>query len=174
MCETLFTGVSPEAVAEALAPLVDFQDEGLHIDDLNLLIEQRLLPLLMRYDLPAFQGLFNSKLEEGALLGAEIGLEWNQGVTNWQVSPGGATLEEMCCKALCRLFGLGPDADATVLYCGTYANQQALSRRQGAEFGRAVHLLRAVCSPDVGDGRIRVSIGQAAWHDDLDLTTESR
>jgi glutamate/tyrosine decarboxylase-like PLP-dependent enzyme len=126
MSERLFSGASPEDVAKALAPLVDFQEEGLHIADLNLLIEERLLPHLMRYDLPSFQGLFNSKLEEGAALGAEIALEWNQGVTNWQVSPGGATLEELCCQALCKLFGLGPTAEATIHYCGTYANQQAL------------------------------------------------
>ena len=126
MSERLFSGASPEEVEAALAPLVDFQEEGLHIADLNLLIEERLIPHLMRYDLPSFQGLFNSKLEAGAALGAEVALEWNQGVTNWQVSPGGSTLEELCCKALCRLFGLGPEAEATVLYCGTYANQQAL------------------------------------------------
>ena len=126
MSERLFSGSSPQEVAAALAPLVDFQEEGLHIADLNLLIEERLLPHLMRYDLPSFQGLFNSNLEAGAALGAEVALQWNQGVTNWQVSPGGATLEELCCKALCRLFGLGPEAEATVLYSGTYANQQAL------------------------------------------------
>jgi L-2,4-diaminobutyrate decarboxylase len=80
----------------------------------------------MRYDLPSFQGLFNARLEDGAAYGAHLALTWNQGVTNWQVSPGGSTLEEMACKALCRLFGLAPEADATVLYCGTYANQQAL------------------------------------------------
>lgn len=141
MPEKLFSGASPETVAEALAPLVDFQEEGLHIADLNLLIEERLIPHLMRYDLPAFQGLFNTKLEKGAALGAEIALEWNQGVTNWQVSPGGATLEELCCKALCNLFGLDREADATVLYSGTYANQQALymalhhwAGRQGFDF----------------------------------------
>ena len=126
MSERLFSGASPEQVEAALAPLVDFQDEGLHIADLNLMVEERLLPHLMRYNLPSFQGLFNSTLEEGAAYGAEVALEWNQGVTNWQVSPGGATLEELCCQALCRLFKLSPDADATVLYCGTYANQQAL------------------------------------------------
>lgn len=126
MPERLFSGASPKDVEADLAPLVDFQEEGLHIADLNLLVEERLLPHLMRYDLPAFQGLFNSKLEAGAELGAEVALKWNQGVTNWQVSPGGATLEELCCKALCKLFGLAPEAEATVLYCGTYANQQAL------------------------------------------------
>jgi len=143
MSERLFSGASPQEVAAALAPLVDFQEEGLHIADLNLLIEERLLPHLMRYDLPSFQGLFNSNLEAGAALGAEVALQWNQGVTNWQVSPGGATLEELCCKALCRLFGLGLDADATVLYCGTYANQQALymalhawAAREGFDFAQ--------------------------------------
>jgi len=126
MAERLFSGATPEEVAAALAPLVDFQDEGLHIADVNMLLEEHLLPHLMRYDLPACQGLFNSHLEAGAAMGAEVALEWNQGVTNWQVSPGGATLEELCCRALCRLFDLAPEADATLLYCGTYANQQAL------------------------------------------------
>ncbi len=126
MSDRLFSGASPEQVAADLASLVDFQDEGLHIADLNLLVEERLLPHLMRYDLPSFQGLFNAQLEAGAAYGAEVALEWNQGVTNWQVSPGGSTLEELCCQALCRLFKLSPDADATVLYSGTYANQQAL------------------------------------------------
>ena len=143
MSERLFSGASPQEVEAALAPLVDFQEEGLHIADLNLLIEERLLPHLMRYDLPSFQGLFNSKLEAGAALGAEVALQWNQGVTNWQVSPGGSTLEELCCRALCRLFGLGPEADATVLYSGTYANQQALymalhawAAREGFDFAQ--------------------------------------
>ena len=47
-------------------------------------------------------------------------------MTNWQVSPGGAVLEEACCRVLCRLFGLPETADATFMYSGTYANQQAL------------------------------------------------
>jgi len=45
---------------------------------------------------PSCQGLFNAVPEHGAAYGAEVALEWNQGVTNWQVSPGGATLEETC------------------------------------------------------------------------------
>jgi glutamate/tyrosine decarboxylase-like PLP-dependent enzyme len=126
MPDRLFSGASPEKVEGDLAPLVDFQEDGLHIADLIWMVEDVLIPHLMRYELPSCQGLFNSPLEEGAAYGAEVALEWNQGVTNWQVSPGGATLEELCCKALCRLFGLGPDADATVLYSGTYANQQAV------------------------------------------------
>jgi L-2,4-diaminobutyrate decarboxylase len=35
-------------------------------------------------------------------------------------------LEELCCQALCKLFDLKPEADATFMYSGTYANQQAL------------------------------------------------
>jgi L-2,4-diaminobutyrate decarboxylase len=126
MSDRLFSGASPAEVEADLAPLVDFQEEGLPLEELETLVEERLLPHLMRYDLPSFQGLFNSSLEDGAAMGAVVALKWNQGVTNWQVSPGGAALEELACKALCRLFHLGPEADATVLYCGTYANQQAL------------------------------------------------
>ncbi len=133
----LFSGASPEKVAEDVARLVDFQREGMPLPELEELVEECLLPHLMRYDLPSFQGLFNSGLETGAAFGAHLALDWNQGVTNWQVSPGGATLEEACCKALCGLFGLVPEADATILYSGTYANQQglymALCHRAGSE-----------------------------------------
>jgi L-2,4-diaminobutyrate decarboxylase len=126
MSDRLFSGANPEKVAADLAPLVDFQENGLHIADLIWMVEDVLIPHLMRYELPSCQGLFNSPLEEGAAYGGEVVLEWNQGVTNWQVSPGGATLEELCCKALCNLFGLGPEADGTMLLSGTYANQQAI------------------------------------------------
>jgi L-2,4-diaminobutyrate decarboxylase len=126
MADPLFSGAKPEKVAADLAPLVDFQEDGLHIADLIWMVEDVLIPHLMRYELPSCQGLFNSPLEEGAAYGGEVVLEWNQGVTNWQVSPGGATLEELCCQALCRLFGMGPEAEATMLYSGTYANQQGL------------------------------------------------
>lgn len=137
----LFSGASPERVAAELADLVDFRPEGVPLPRLRIMVEERLLPHLMRYDLPSFQGLFNAGLEEGAAYGAHLALDWNQGVTNWQVSPGGATLEELCCRALCRLFGLGPEADATILYSGTYANQQGLymalcdaARKEGFDF----------------------------------------
>jgi len=122
----IYSGASPEQVAADLEPLVDFQDEGLSLDALGQLIQERLLPHLMRYDRPEFQSMFNAFPEGGARFGAEIALSYNQGVTNWQVSPGGAMLEELGCQALCRLFGLAPTADATLMYCGTYANQQAL------------------------------------------------
>jgi L-2,4-diaminobutyrate decarboxylase len=124
--DLIYSGASPEQVAADLIPLVDFQEGGLPLDVLQKMISERLLPHLMRYDQPGFQSMFNTFPEEGAAFGAEIALAYNQGVTNWQVSPGGAMLEELCCNALCDLFGLSPDADATFMYSGTYANQQAL------------------------------------------------
>ena len=122
----IYSGASPEEVRRELAPLVDFRDEGMPQAELAALIENRLIPHLMRYDLPGFQSMFNAFPEEGAALGARIALDFNQGVTNWQVSPGGAMLEELCGRALCRLFGFAPEADATFMVAGTYANQQAI------------------------------------------------
>jgi len=121
-----YSGAKPDAIAEDLKPLLNFGERGLPLEELNRLIEEHLVPHLMDYSLPSFHSFFNSALEAGAELGAEIALRWNQGVTNWQVSPGGAVLEELCGQALCRLFGLPESADATFLYSGTYANQQAL------------------------------------------------
>ncbi len=122
----LYSGANPTQVAEDIAPLVDFQSRGMAIQDLRSLVADCLEPHLMRYDLANFQSMFNVFPPEEAKLGAQIALEFNQGVTNWQVSPGGAILEELCCQALCKLFGLSPQADATFMYSGTYANQQAL------------------------------------------------
>lgn len=122
----LTSGANPAEVAAALATIVDFQAEPLAEEKLQALLLQRLAPHLMRYDLPTFHSMFNSFPSPAALVGAQMALAWNQGVTNWQVSPGGAMLEELCCAALCRLFGLAADADATFMYSGTYANQQAL------------------------------------------------
>jgi L-2,4-diaminobutyrate decarboxylase len=122
----IFSGASPEEVAKDLQSLVDFQEEGLSLQNLEKLINARLLPHLMQYDHPGFHSMFNFFPEQGAELGAKIALAYNQGVTNWQVSPGGAVLEELCCKALCKLFGLSKEADATFMYSGTYANQEAL------------------------------------------------
>ena len=122
----IYSGASPEEVAADLASLVDFQDDGLPLDVLDELLQSRLVPHLMRYDRPEFQSMFNAFPSLQAQLGAEIAMRTNQGVTNWQVSPGGATLEELCGQALCRLFGLGPEAGATFMYSGTYGNQQAL------------------------------------------------
>jgi len=117
---------SPEEMAVDLKSLVDFQDEGLTLLSLNKKIEKQLIPHLMRYDLPGFQSMFNAFPEEGAKYGATIALYFNQGVTNWQVSPGGVILEELCCKALCKLFGFSSDSDATFMASGTYGNQEAL------------------------------------------------
>lgn len=124
--DSIWSGASPETVAEDLRPLLDFQEQGLALEELSRLFEQRLTPHFVRYDRPAFQSLYNFFPEEGAELGAALAARWNQGVTNWIVSPGGVMLEEMCCRALCRLFKLGRRAAATFMYCGTYANQQAL------------------------------------------------
>jgi len=124
--DRIYSGASPQEVAADLAPLVDFHEEGVPLDVLDGWLQTRLVPHLMRYDRPAFQSMFNAFLEEGAALGAFLALAYNQGVTNWQVSPGGAMLEELCCQALCRLFGLAPTADATFMLAGTYANQQAV------------------------------------------------
>lgn len=122
----VYSGASPEEVRRDLAPLLDWDGEGINARALEAMIRERLVPHLMRYDAPGFQSMFNTVLEEGAALGARIALEYNQSVTNWQVSPGGATLDEMCGKALCRLFGFGPAADSTFMYAGTYANQEAV------------------------------------------------
>ncbi len=122
----LYSGASPEQIAADLDRLFDFQSEGIPLEELQALISDHLVPHLMRYDQPQFQSMFNAFPSPQAELGARVALRYNQGVTNWQVSPGGAVLEELCCQALCRLFNLGPEAEATFMYSGTYANQQAL------------------------------------------------
>ena len=126
MSDTIYSGASPGQIAADLQPLVDFQDEGIPLEDLSNMVKERLLPHMMRYDQPGFQSLFNAFPEKGAEFGAQVALSYNQGVTNWQVSPGGVMLEELCCRALCSLFGFSPDSDATFMYSGTYANQEAL------------------------------------------------
>ncbi len=124
--DQIYSGASQEQIAIDLEPLVNFEEQGLSQETLAKLIEERLVPHLMQYDHPSFQSLFNYFPEEGAEFGARIALAYNQGVTNWQVSPGAVMLEELCCKALCRIFGLSQTADATFMYSGTYANQEAL------------------------------------------------
>jgi L-2,4-diaminobutyrate decarboxylase len=122
----LYSGATPETIAADLEPLLQFQDKGMPIDDLTDLIEKKLIPHLVEYGRPEFHSLYNSFPEEGAEVGARIALHYNQGVTNWLVSPGGVMLEELCIKVLCRLFNLPHQSDGTFMYCGTYANQQAL------------------------------------------------
>ncbi|MCP4491974.1 MAG: aspartate aminotransferase family protein [Gammaproteobacteria bacterium] len=139
----LFSGATPEEVQQDLLPLVDFQSTGQSLATIKRLLEDNLLPHLMRYDHAGFQSMYNSIPEQGAALGAQIALAHNQGVTNWQVSPGGAMLEELCCERLCRLFSLSAQADATFMYSGTYANQEALylaihkkAELEGFDFGK--------------------------------------
>jgi glutamate/tyrosine decarboxylase-like PLP-dependent enzyme len=122
----LHAGASPEEVEESLRALVDFGDAGMPLDAVAALVTERLAPYLMKYGERTFQSMFNTVPEPGAALGARLALDWNQGVTNWQVSPGGAVLEELCVDALVRLFGLPRDAGATFMLAGTYANQQAV------------------------------------------------
>lgn len=74
------------------------------------LVQERLVPHLVRYDRPEFQSLYNSIPEKGALLGAAAALRHNQGVTNWHDSPGGVMLDELCTRAMCKLFGLPADS----------------------------------------------------------------
>lgn len=140
----LYSGADPAQVAADIARLVDFQTEGVPLDELQALLSEYLLPHLMRYDQPGFQSMFNAPPPPEGELGAQVALRYNQGVTNWQVSPGGAVLEELCCQALCKLFGLGSQADATFMYSGTYANQQALymalhryAERQGFDLAQS-------------------------------------
>jgi L-2,4-diaminobutyrate decarboxylase len=122
----IFSGASPEKVAEDLAPLLHFKEKGMPLSELHTLLKNNLFPHLMNYALPQFQSMFNTLPETGAKFGAKLELESNQGVTNWQVSPGGAMMEELFAKELCLMFGFPQNADATFMYCGTYANQQAL------------------------------------------------
>jgi L-2,4-diaminobutyrate decarboxylase len=124
--DLLYSGDTPKKVTEDLRPLVDFQEEGLSYSSLQQLIEERLVPHFVKYDRPEFHSLYNAFPEEGAKYGAQVALDYNQGVTSWQVSPGGVMLEELCCQDLCRLFELSPRSDATSMDCGTNANQQAL------------------------------------------------
>lgn len=123
---SIYSGATPAQVAADLANLLDFQAEGVPLSELEVMITDSLLPHLMQYDQPRFQSMFNAIPSPEAALGAQLALATNQGVTNWQVSPGGAMLEELCGRALCRLFGLSRNADATFMYSGTYGNQQAL------------------------------------------------
>ncbi len=122
----IYSGASPSEVEADLLELVNFQEQGLPLEILTRLVQQRLVPHLLRYDRPEFQSLYNFVPEKGALLGGAVALRHNQGVTNWQVSPGGVMLEELCTRAMCGLFGLSAGSDATFMYCGTYANQQAV------------------------------------------------
>ena len=126
MNRRICSGATADKIAADLKPLLEFGEEGMPLEVLKGLIDERLVPHLVDYGQPSFHSFFNSPPEAGAELGAVVALRHNQGVTNWQVSPGGAVLEELCGQALCRLFGFPETAEATFLYSGTYANQQAL------------------------------------------------
>jgi L-2,4-diaminobutyrate decarboxylase len=126
MSPRIFSGATPEQIADDLKPLLDVQEKGISLNELDDLFRERLLPHFVHYEDPGFHSLYNFLPDDAAAFGAQIALEHNQGVTNWQVSPGGVVLEELCCRMLCRIFGLDSTADATFMYSGTYANHQAL------------------------------------------------
>lgn len=137
----LYSCASPKQVENDLQTLMDFQTEGITLEELNQIIKDSLIPHLVLYDRPEFHSLYNFFPEPGAEMGARIALKYNQGVTNWQVSPGAVMVEEMCCQALCRMFGFSQSSDATFMYSGTYANQQAVylalhrkAQQQGFDF----------------------------------------
>ena len=67
--DLIYSGASPEEVAEDLKPLVDFQDDGLSFQTLEKLIQDRLLPHLMNYEHPGFQSMFNFYLEDSRIWG---------------------------------------------------------------------------------------------------------
>ena len=48
----IYSGASPGQVAEDLKPLMEFREEGLSIEEISDLINQRLVPHLMKYDCP--------------------------------------------------------------------------------------------------------------------------
>ena len=58
----IHSGASPEEVAADLEPLFDFQDEGLPLEQLEKIIEERLFPHFVRYDLPEFMPSHPSSL----------------------------------------------------------------------------------------------------------------
>jgi glutamate/tyrosine decarboxylase-like PLP-dependent enzyme len=147
MNKKIYSGATPEAIARDLTPLVELGEQGTPLEEVGRLLDERLVPHLADYGLPSFNSFFNSPPEAGAELGAAVALRHNQGVTNWQVSPGGAVLEEMSGEALCRLFGFPATAGATFMYCGTYANQQALYT--------ALHRKAEDCGFDLAEKGIR-------------------
>jgi len=122
----VFSGEAVEKIEQSLLELVSFEVSGISHERLTTMLQRCLLPHLMRYDSTSFQSHFNYTIEEAAKTAAHLVLDYNQNVTNWQVSPGGSTLETLCCRELCKLFGMGSEADATFTYSGTYANQEAI------------------------------------------------
>ena len=92
---SIYSGATPAEIAMDLLELVNFQEQGIPMETVTQLVQERLVPHLVRYNLPEFHSLYNFLPEKGALLGGAVALRYNQGVTNWQVSPGGVMLEDM-------------------------------------------------------------------------------
>jgi L-2,4-diaminobutyrate decarboxylase len=126
-------------------------------------------PSLVDYADPGFQGMFNAAPDAAARWGATEVASWNQGVTAWEISPGGSELEAVTTRWVCRLFGLPEEADASFMYSGSYANHQALylalarwAARSGFDLGRQG--LVAAAQPPVllVTGRAHLSIRASA------------
>src|SRR5262249_15090677 len=117
-----------------------------------------------RYDHPGFQAFFNTVPDEGAQLGADLLGRFNPSVTSWHVSPGGAALEELCARALCRLVGFGAHAEATFLYSSAYANQLALylASSRNARVRHGFRLAEKGLLGFPAPGRLAVAVSQDA------------
>ena len=72
----IYSGATPVEVKEDLRLLVDFQEEGKSIEEIERILDEKLLPHLMKYNHPGFVSMFNDFPEEGALTGAKIALEY--------------------------------------------------------------------------------------------------
>ncbi len=62
----IYSGASPEKIGSDLESLIHFQDDGVSLEKLGQLIDERLIPHLVQYDRLEFQSLFNFFPEEGA------------------------------------------------------------------------------------------------------------
>ena len=56
----IYSGATPTQVAADVAYLLDFQAEGVSLDEMEDMIGTHLLPHLMRYVQPGFQSMFNA------------------------------------------------------------------------------------------------------------------
>ena len=104
--DKIYSCASPTTISNDLQDLMNFQEDGISLEELKEKIDKKLVPHFVQYDRPEFHSLYNCFPEEGAEFEAKIALQYNQGVTNWQVSPGAVMVEELCCQAMCKMFGL--------------------------------------------------------------------
>ena len=101
----IYSCASQATITQDLHDLMNFQEKGISLKELKEKIDNQLVPHLVQYNRPEFHSLYNFFPENGAEFGAKIALKYNQGVTNWQVSPGAVMVEELCCQAMCKMLG---------------------------------------------------------------------